>query len=573
MALTFIIAAAAITALYLTELNNHGEQTSSVKERLTRDYSMLLFAVYPLIFSPVQKYYAIGTLKYYAWLVITVPFLGVMAAGEFKNAIFIRHKSVDNHISFERGNISLHKKLGDTGLINYFVILWMAFCIMAVLLSGDPVSSFLGPNGWYTGLLFQVLIAFLFILSSRYLSVTRRMIQLTLLSSGVIFLTAYLQRFGIDPLRLGANLLPEEHILFLSTIGQATWYSSFLCIIIPAGIYVFIFDENKGSRVGSAFFLTAAFGSLVTQNSDSAYIALLLTLTVFLCFSFITSKYLIRFSEVVVLIGGSFTLTGILQEQVPVSEVKLGTLSLFLTQSGISLLFIIAGMIVIILIKIFSGRKYNILVNSSERFPGKNMVYARCRRCLGAMLTVILVSAATVGVILYLTGRGLFSSSVGILNFNDGWGNNRGMIWRLAVRMYRDLPVYQKIFGIGPGMFHEHIQQYTGYVLMNAHNEWLNAFIEYGVAGGVCYLAIYVSTFLYILKHCDCQERMCLVPVMASILAYLGHQFFCYEQCVATPLIFTLMGLGVHIAHSYGKKSSDPMAKADAGTRNKWSLF
>ena len=39
------------------------------------------------------------------------------------------------------------------------------------------------------------------------------------------------------------------------------------------------------------------------------------------------------------------------------------------------------------------------------------------------------------------------------------------------------------------------------------------------------------------------KEEPVLVAFMAAVVAYIGHNIFCYQQCVCTPIIFIFMGI------------------------------
>ena len=114
--------------------------------------------------------------------------------------------------------------------------------------------------------------------------------------------------------------------------------------------------------------------------------------------------------------------------------------------------------------------------------------------------------------------------------------------------MYKDLPLVNKLFGIGPGCFNDHISNYTELILANAHNEWLTAMVEYGIIGGFSYLAIFIIALIEGIKmikkeaHADFSINMGII-VFACSLGYIVHNAFNYQQCISTPMIITLIGI------------------------------
>ena len=87
-------------------------------------------------------------------------------------------------------------------------------------------------------------------------------------------LLAILNRFSVDPFGFYVGVDERYHLLFLSTLGQATWYSSYLCTILPVAMAMFIYEKRTRYRSFYVVYILVGAVSLVTQNSDSAYVAL-----------------------------------------------------------------------------------------------------------------------------------------------------------------------------------------------------------------------------------------------------------------------------------------------------------
>lgn len=97
--------------------------------------------------------------------------------------------------------------------------------------------------------------------------------------SGITFILGILNRFGVDPLGMYKGIRSSYQILFLSTIGQATWYSSYVCTVFAIGLCIFFTAENNKIRIASGLYCVLGFMTLVTQNSDSAFASLALLFT------------------------------------------------------------------------------------------------------------------------------------------------------------------------------------------------------------------------------------------------------------------------------------------------------
>ena len=144
-------------------------------------------------------------------------------------------------------------------------------------------------------------------------------------------------------------------------------------------------------------------------------------------------------------------------------------------------------------------------------------------------------------------------SHANYLLFDFEWGNGRGAIWHDSVMSFieefKTAPL-NALFGVGPDQFvhvldeyvHEWLVLYTDKIAYNAHNEWLNAFINYGLFGGIAYLGIFISAIVRFIKNREAAPAAFAVSVI--IVAYLAHQMFGYQQFVSTPYIFMAIGIG-----------------------------
>ena len=109
------------------------------------------------------------------------------------------------------------------------------------------------------------------------------------------------------------------------------------------------------------------------------------------------------------------------------------------------------------------------------------------------------------------------------------------------------------IFGAGSDQYYSVIDKYESSqikeaiksVATNAHNEWLTAFVNYGIIGGAAYIGIFISSLLRYTKH-----RHILPYVAATagcIVAYMAHNFFSFQQFICTPYAFVALGMGEQI--------------------------
>ncbi len=474
-------------------------------------YAVLLFSFYPLVFSPIQGYQAMGTFKARIWAVMTLSLV-------FYELVFL---------IASRLNLSFLSDIKSSP-IDIAMLVYVFTATISFFMAGDKKVALVGLDGWYTGLLFQYGIVAVYFSISRFGKLDKRLVYVILISAMVVFLIGIMHRFQVDPIGIYRKLMEEDYIRFLSTIGQATWYSAYLCLVFPIGLHLFLFRGPGRDGYLSGVFLAISAATLVTQNSDTAYGAIFVIMICYLVFvvtkSLDDQRAIVRLGLAILIMSASVLIVGMLERAFSDMFVRLDDLSISMAQGIIPVMGIMVGAAVISL-----GKARPIV-----------------KRAVATAFVVIFVLAG-IGIVTFT------SFDVYFISGRD-WGNGRGLIWMRTLQMFGDQPLISKLFGIGPGMFYEKISAYTELILANAHNEWLTSIVEFGIIGGLSYLSIFVMAIAVAIRRLCClqseevsensQEIAYLeYIVIASTIAYLVHGFFNYQQCISTPMFFVLLGL------------------------------
>lgn len=516
--------------------------TGAFYPRLPREvtsiYVFLLLTIYPFFLK--NKYYDIGNAKWQFFFFLTVG-AGAVLAGCL---IF--------HFVGELKPHELGKAIRSIRLsvIDRFVLAYAASVLISTALSPYKEQVIWGYDGWYMGFVSQMCFVLLYFCVSRYWRWERSTVIGGLTAAFFVFLLAVLMRFRIDPLSLYKGIEEQYIINFLSTIGQATWYSSYMVILFPPGLFAFWFYDNKYVRIFGGIFTAVGFMTLVTQNSDSSYIAFGLLIFVIFWISLESGRKFRRFLEVMMICFGCFKFIGICQQLFPERAVTLDAVSRFCAQSSFT--WIVLIITVIVYLCFCWLEKY------------RQIDISKIKNIRIAFLALLLMGVA--GVVVYIclnTANRLperMRSSSQYLQFDEYWGNNRGSSWMMAAKSFLKGDIIRKIFGCGPDGFSIFVQSFfqeelalkwgNSAILSCAHNEWLNALVNLGIAGAVSYTGIFVSAICRFFRKS--KEHPELTAVALSVICYMGHNFFCYQQIVCTPTIFILLGIGESIIR-YGK--------------------
>ena len=514
-------------------------------EFLTVCWAFLMLTVFPVYV--IDHYQDIGAYKFAFFSGISTLFLVPGAVLGLLYAVLKPFGGKRKKVRAAGGRLSWL----DIGMLAYLL-----FNILSFLGSGFKEDAWAGVGGWNMGLRTQLLMIAAYFLLSRFFPLRRReLIEAgAMLGSGIAFVIGILHRFSIDPFGFYRGLDSDTTLRFLSTIGQATWYSSFVCTVLPIGLCLFYASDKTKVRVISGIYCTLGFMTLVTQNSDSAFAALAALLFGLFLASCVSPKRMERFLEVVILCAASFKAIGFLQRGFPEQAVQLGSLSEAFSMGVLSWILLLFGAAFYILL-LHMEEKRGVSFEKSWEKTGRRLFTLAC------ILTGIFLIAVIGGIALNTTGLleqwfGISSDNQYLL-FNDKWGSNRGFNWKMAVRIFSGLPLLSKIFGVGPDCFMaysysvpEYAQLLNDYwkpdVLTNAHNEFLNLLICIGIGGLLSFLLLLgagARRFYRIGK-----EHPEVLMGLLAVCSYAAHNFFCYQQVCCTPFLFLILGLSERLA-------------------------
>ncbi len=530
---------------------------------LTACWMFLMITVFPL-FAP-EKYQELGNHKFDFFRDVSLGFLlpGLLMAffGWTWNKGLIRKKNV--RIAQERESRNPGQETDE--IVNRFsvtdwgVVFYLSANIISFCLSDFRTEAWEGVDGWNMGLRTQLLMGAAYFLISRFFfsgekgDLRKRMVTgIALLGGGVgtgiVFVLGILNRFDLDPLGFYRGIDEIYKIWFLSTIGQATWYSSFVCTVLPVGICLFCFyglspaGGKRGIRTVLGLYCVLGFMTLVTQNSDSAFAALgFLFLGLFLlcCRSL---KWMERFLETLILCAASFLAVGFLQKGFAERMIPLGNLSLLFSQGKISWIVLFVG----------SGVYLGL-----QRWRNPERVWIKYSRRI-QIITAAGFAAALAGLIYVIAWNTQNAARGGsYLIFDDSWGSNRGFIWKTTVRIFEEMPLMRQLFGAGPDCFYPYSYQVSSYaqqihdfwkpdVLTNAHNEFLNLLICVGMIGVGAFLFWLAAGAVRFLRAAE--RNPYVLMGFLTICSYAAHNFFCYQQVCCTPFLFLITGAAEGLA-------------------------
>ena len=386
---------------------------------------------------------------------------------------------------FDRG--SRHKIVKTSTVLLLIIGLWS---LLSSFLSENPIQSLTGSRGWKVGSLMTVVLISATIIVSRHFQFSSYLLLPIIAVNLFINTLAVIQSAGVNAFGLQNGLIREQYYVYLTTIGNSNSYSGYLCLLLPLFWGTFLSCKERATEL-----LYGLFAVLGFMDAE---------------------QYLKRSAILLVLFGGCLLFV----RYFPLFEAKraeFAGLSWRMLCSPVPEILILCG----VLLYLSAGR----LIRS-----GKG------RYLLIVLETLIIVAICGFFVIL-------------VSNFNDGWGNGRGEIWRISWEYFCELPPRYKITGLGPEMvflaFREHLAE-TGSNVVTAHSDIMQVLLTQGIVGLALYIALwgYLAALFFRKKVWKSNTAVFFFP----LAAYWGQSLFCTVYPV-TAVAFSFMA-GLYLRYT-----------------------
>ena len=399
-----------------------------------------------------------------------------------------------------------------------------------------------GAAGWYMGLYTQLMLVGSYFFISKFMK-PKKWVFLTILPvSTVVFILGYLNRFGINPLRMksyGSG--------FISTIGNINWYCGYQVAVYFAGVALFWQGDSLKvwQKILLALYTLIGFASLITQGSSSGIAAMAAVLLTMFCMSASDGGKMCRFWQVMSLFGGACLLTYGIQ-----------------AVTGRKINYIDNDMVIfnswkLVLIVTFVSLAMLTVTHVSVR--RKNYSEKAWRVFAGICGSVVVTTMSLYAILLIMNT--LHAGSIGALSenqwfvFSDTWGSNRGATWKTGVLCFMEQDFPHKLVGVGPDALAAYIynegsaellnlvtESFSSARLTNAHNEWLTVLVDTGILGCICFVGMIISAMVRFLRKeggtlFSCACGFCL-------LGYTVNNMFSFQQALNAATLFVVLGLG-----------------------------
>lgn len=494
---------------------------------LTGIYITLLFILFPLAIH--HGYTDILTVKTNIFYILTGSYLFLMC------------------IYFLTRESHTEKKFWDSRSVSdFFALGFLVTAVISWLCNGNKKEQFFGTYGRNMGLLAVICCVLLYLTVRATLQFKQYVINGILAAGMVVCSLAVINHLGFDP--LSAYVGFEADTKFLSTLGNRNTLAAYIALLLPFGMTLFMFGKQWKSKIYYGIFCFIGFLGMTAADSDSAYLVTGVTFLVLLLLAKGAEEgfYLIT----LVAIYSVSELLFVLLRRIRGKESCLylhGGIPEMLLDVRINL-----ALFVITLILLFTG---NILWKQKKDAK----VFWKWFRIV--MLSVTAVFAA--GLVIFMIyvnvawtkheAKEQLGALYSYLYFSNAWGTKRLRIWRAALQIYERMPIIKKLIGVGPAGFYFASQTYLSAEelavftkqgqLIDAHNEYLQYLVTYGMIGVVLFIGYVTSAIGSILKVGK-EKREILAFAMAGI-AFLVQAVVNNAHIYIDTLAFVLLAMGM----------------------------
>lgn len=433
-------------------------------------------------------------------------------------------------------------------MVLFFVILAVTAWMVGVLLSGHREDAFWGLTGRYTGAVMFLCGAASMILIGWHAAWDVSLTWCFLIGSGGLHLLQILNAWMIDPLHMQKNLTWEQKATFSGTIGNINFNASFNSAVLSVGMVLFFLCKEKLSKIIYGILLFLGFAASFCCRSDSVFLGIGVVFVILFWYALGHSEKLAVFWRELLLFWSAACAVALFQKLFRERTYWMNGVGKLLLDWKVllfeALLFVCMG------IWIWKGK-----------LPKDSKIQHIFEKIL---LVMLLCTAAAVLLVNSGVIAGQENGIVQMLRLDDSWGSGRGYVWIRSVRIFRDFPLVQKLFGCGINCFSyvmrdvylEEMRQQLSVVFIDAHNEYLQMLLSTGLVGFVGYFGM--IGFLLKRSICLVKKQESALLGIAGIMAFLAQGLVNNAQVATLPVFFLQWGMYFAVIRNI---SDDPSEK------------
>lgn len=463
-------------------------KTSDLSGVFASVYVALIAAVYPLYFN--NQFFDINRSKMTFFTYATGIAICACVLLRLSAFMWAKHKKISLYVQLPiRRRISV----SDVG-----IVLFVLSAGIACALSPYGSEAWTGDAGRKAGFRFILMLFLMYVCISRFFRFRHGTLWVYLAAGVLVAGLGILNFYKIDPLGFYKGMKKDQVIIFMSTIGNINFLGFYLCMVLPFAASGFIHQKRRSVRLLCAAAAMVCFYASVTARTDGAFLGIAIMFLLLFYFSFNSSKtlyhtfillflyflaiYIVRFVGVMSNWYG-YAFQGGLCERI--------------VKSKLSLYVMIGAAILCALSGYYAHMDGSI--NTALFKRTMLMIVFGC--AVGLLLAIMYFTFVNPDVEV-----GTLAS---FLRLNDSWGTYRGFAWSRSLQAYGELPIIQKIVGVGPDTMRRVLTPFRDAQIEaaahgqfeNCHNEYLQYLLTTGIMGLIGFITFIAGSIMDAYKH------------------------------------------------------------------------
>ncbi|MCL2046765.1 MAG: O-antigen ligase family protein [Oscillospiraceae bacterium] len=401
---------------------------------------------------------------------------------------------------------------------------------------GLPVDWKIGLNERYDGIVTQLMYIAIFFIVGRWYKPSEKQFIFFGIAAIIVAGIGILQFYGMDFLKLWPNHIPEYHkenyydLVFRSTLGNTNIVSTYVCAAVILCGFLYIKSNSNWKYLWLAA-SSLNFWLMDLADADSGRVGVLAAMIFMIPYIIESTKTM---GKTLTLAASWISLYSLQKLLFDVNIIHIKTVNSLLPFAIAIVVMAAAG----------------ILLDIKGKERDKD---AAPRWKIGLALIVLIILAGLGGA--EILGRrpaddpnpgGIIYEVREILhgNIKDEFGTNRIFVWRQAMSIYSQNP----IFGSGPDtflfVFPIEAQWTYDEPYDKAHNEYLQLLICQGILGLLSYLFFIITVAIKAIPKAF--KNPLLTVVLAAFIGYLTQGFFNISLPITSQLLWVFAGMLVN---------------------------
>lgn len=421
-------------------------------------------------------------------------------------------------------------------LLDCFVSLFLASVLISTLAAFDRSHAIYGNDNIKTGAIVLAFCGIAYFTVKKYAQCTRALVLLNLAASAFIYLSGIFLTCQTDILNMQKNIIDEQKTAFISPIGNVDFNVSYISLMLPAAMVMFMICKEKVLRYLLAASVFLGIMDSFCVRTESGIILMGFLFALLLYFALEKEQWIENYIIIVQNFCAAsitvFLLKTILQDHM-------------YPFSGLNLYFLRIETVIIELV-LFS---FLFWIRRRKKIPETEKLFKiqKYYKWTGICLAV---AGITWILILNLFLKEQMTGTVwDVFLLQDNMFSFRGYIWIRSMKEFVKLPLVNQIFGCGSGCYIDFIYPAYGEEMVEIfqaafyepHNDFLQVLVTTGIAGVIGYFGMIFGTIAAACKKR--KERSMQIIIIMVLAAYLLQGLVNSYTIFVIPLVFIIAGM------------------------------